>query len=80
VRPLPIWRRDQRDDPETQAVATLLRRASPVEHYTAPRDRDWLLESVSSDDLPERFDRLETFARLFSGGRERPFCQSMSSS
>ena len=59
-----VWRRDKRDDPETVALASLLRRASPVERYTAPRDRDWLIESISREDLPERYSHMEGFRSL----------------
>ncbi len=65
-----VWRRDQREDPETLAVATLLRRASPVEQFTAPRDSDWLMDSVSSIDLPDRYQRLENFRSLVQRWQE----------
>ncbi len=58
------WQRDQREDPETLAVASLLRRASPVERFTAPRDKDWLIDAVSRDDSPARYQRLEQFRTM----------------
>ncbi|MEP7273211.1 MAG: ATP-dependent helicase, partial [Acidobacteriota bacterium] len=64
------WRRDERDAPETQAVAALLKRAAPVEQFTAPRDKDWLIESVSSADLPGRYEQLEQFRALVKRWQE----------
>ena len=59
-----VWRRDQREDPETLAVGNLLRRAAPIERYTAPRDRDWLLETIDPNSNRLRFDGLESFRQL----------------
>ncbi|QQS45683.1 MAG: ATP-dependent helicase [Acidobacteriota bacterium] len=59
-----VWRRDMRDDPETREIATLLKRAGRVEQFTAPRESDWLLDNVSRDDLPARFEILAGFRKL----------------
>ena len=59
-----VWRRDQRQDPETQAVSTMLKRAAAVEQFVAPRDKDWLVDNVSRIELPGRYEVLERFREL----------------
>jgi DNA helicase II / ATP-dependent DNA helicase PcrA len=55
------WTRDESETPETVAAINALKKLRFPEQFTAPRDRDWLLDTIARADAPAVFDRLERF-------------------
>jgi DNA helicase-2/ATP-dependent DNA helicase PcrA len=55
------WRRNLAEAPETVTAASLLKKLKHVEQYTAPRDRDWLLDTLTRAESPAVYDLLEDF-------------------
>lgn len=56
-----IWAGDEANSPDALAAANALKKLKFVEQYIAPRDLDWLLESISKTEAPGPFDWLERF-------------------
>ncbi len=56
-----VWRRDQRDAAMTQELVKLLKRIERVEQFTAPREKDWLLDTIARDDARTQYDLLDQF-------------------
>ncbi|MEO6725699.1 MAG: ATP-dependent helicase [Blastocatellia bacterium] len=55
------WMREERESAEAIEIANQLRKIKHVEQFTAPRDKDWLLDARSASSAPERFESLERF-------------------
>ena len=53
--------RDERESAEAVETANQLKKLKHVEQFTAPRDKDWLLDARSASDQPEKFELLERF-------------------
>ncbi|MDX2043598.1 MAG: ATP-dependent helicase [Acidobacteriota bacterium] len=53
--------RDERESAEAVEIANQLKKLKHVEQFTAPRDKDWLLDARNSSSEPERFALLEQF-------------------
>ncbi len=64
------WLREERESAETVEVINQLRKLKQVEQFTAPRDKDWLLDARTASDVPEKFERLETFRALLQRWQE----------
>jgi len=56
-----VWARDDAESAETIAAVNALKKLRHPEQFTAPRDRDWLLDTISKADAPAVFDRLDRF-------------------
>src|SRR5262249_17362600 len=56
-----VWRRDTLESPDTLTAANLLKKLKHVEQYTAPRDKDWLFDTISQSDASASFELLEWF-------------------
>jgi DNA helicase-2/ATP-dependent DNA helicase PcrA len=59
-----VWRRETLESAETLTAANLLKQLKHVEQFTAPRDKDWLLDAISRSDLSAGFELLEWFRLL----------------
>jgi len=59
-----IWKREEEDSDEMLAAAATLKKLKHVEQFVAPRDKDWLLDSVSQSDSSEQFCLLDRFRAL----------------
>jgi len=55
------WMREERESAETIEIANQLRKIKHVEQFTAPRDKDWLLDARAASSAPERVESLERF-------------------
>lgn len=55
------WVREDAESADAVAAANALKKLKHLEQYLAPRDRDWLLDTVSSADAPGPFDLLDRF-------------------
>lgn len=55
------WMREERESPEAVETANQLKKLKQVEQFTAPRDKDWLLDARNASDQPEKFELLERF-------------------
>lgn len=55
------WMREERESAEATETANQLKKLKQVEQFTAPRDRDWLLDARSASAEPERFELLARF-------------------
>ncbi|MFN0112389.1 MAG: ATP-dependent helicase [Blastocatellia bacterium] len=53
--------RDERESAEAVETANQLKKLKHVEQFTAPRDKDWLLDARNASTDPEKFDLLERF-------------------
>ncbi len=53
--------RDERESAEAVETANQLKKLKHVEQFTAPRDKDWLLDARNASGEPEKFDLLERF-------------------
>ncbi len=53
--------RDERESAEAVETANQLKKLKHVEQFTAPRDKDWLLDARNASSEPEKFDLLERF-------------------
>ncbi len=58
------WLREERESAETAEAVNQLKKLKHVEQFTAPRDKDWLLDARTASSAPEKFERLETFRAL----------------
>ena len=55
------WMRDERESAEAVETSSQLKKLKHVEQFTAPRDKDWLLDARNASSEPERFELLERF-------------------
>lgn len=55
------WMRDARDSAEANEAANLLKKLKHVEQFTAPRDKDWLLDLRTEAEDSDKFELLERF-------------------
>ncbi len=55
------WMRDEHESPEAVETMNQLKKLKHVEQFTAPRDKDWLLEAREASNVPEKFETLERF-------------------
>ncbi len=59
------WMREERESAETIEIANQIRKIKHVEQFTAPRDKDWLLDAraaaQASEDASEKLNLLERF-------------------
>lgn len=58
------WRRDEREAPEVRETAALLKRIPQVEQFTAPRDKDWLLDMEARGTLAIPAESLAEFREV----------------
>src|SRR5262249_20439800 len=56
-----VWRRDTLESADTLTAASVLKKLKYVEQFTAPRDKDWLLDTISQSDASAPFELLEWF-------------------
>jgi DNA helicase-2/ATP-dependent DNA helicase PcrA len=59
-----VWARDAGEPADVTVAANALKKLRHVEQFTAPRDRDWLLDTISKPDAPGPFDLLERFRAI----------------
>lgn len=59
-----VWKREEGESAEILAAAAALKKLRHVEQYISPRDKDWLLDSVSKSDSPEQYELLDRFRTL----------------
>lgn len=64
VKVLFAWMRDKRESSEAIEAANHLKKLRQVEQFTAPRDRDWLIDLRLSSSAPEKFELLESFRNV----------------
>ena len=55
------WMREEHESPLAIAIAQQLKGVKQVEQFTAPRDKDWLLDTVSPTESTEKFELLTKF-------------------
>lgn len=55
------WIREARESAETIEIANQLRKIKHIEQFTAPRDKDWLMDARAASSDPEKFELLERF-------------------
>lgn len=55
------WMREERESAEAVETANQLKKLKQVEQFTAPRDKDWLLDARTASSEPEKFELLERF-------------------
>jgi DNA helicase-2/ATP-dependent DNA helicase PcrA len=58
------WLREEHETAETMEAVNQLKKLKQVEQFTAPRDKDWLLDARLASSTPEKFERLENFRTL----------------
>lgn len=56
-----VFLRDERDSVEMTEAINQLKKLKHVEQFTAPRDKDWLLDARNASSEPEKFEPLESF-------------------
>ncbi|MBL8190381.1 MAG: ATP-dependent helicase, partial [Acidobacteria bacterium] len=56
-----VFLRDERDSAEMTEAINQLKKLKQVEQFTAPRDKDWLLDARNASSEPEKFETLERF-------------------
>lgn len=56
-----VFLRDERDSAEMTEAINQLKKLKHVEQFTAPRDKDWLLDARNASSEPEKFETLERF-------------------
>ncbi len=56
-----VFLRDELDSAEMTEAINQLKKLKHVEQFTAPRDRDWLLDARNASSEPEKFETLERF-------------------
>ncbi|MBL8167354.1 MAG: ATP-dependent helicase [Acidobacteria bacterium] len=64
VKAFSAWLREDGEATKTNDAVNQLRKLKYVEQFTAPRDKDWLLDLRGNSSAPEKFERLEAFRAL----------------
>jgi DNA helicase-2/ATP-dependent DNA helicase PcrA len=59
-----VWVRDDAESADAVAAANALKKLRHAEQFTAPRDRDWLLDTISKNDAPAPFALLDRFRAI----------------
>jgi DNA helicase-2/ATP-dependent DNA helicase PcrA len=59
-----VWVRDDAESADAVAAANALKKLRHAEQFTAPRDKDWLLDTISKADAPAPFALLDRFRAI----------------
>ena len=72
------WMRDERETEQSKQLTGMLGKIANVEQFTAPRDKDWLWDTVFSAESAGLIDKLECFRGLikrWQGAAQLPIDQ-----